>query len=275
MTSRKILVVDDNKVLRKKLSAILRPHYALRTACDGAEALKSVDEAIPDLVITDVLMPNMNGWEFVRTLRTRPKVALLPVIFLTTQSSSADLMRGFQLGADDYLEKPVSGTVLLERVAQVLEKRSSMLSTLAPTSPKNDADLQGSLGQLALSGLLSLVGERKDTGVIQLSRRFTPLADGKEQARVLVRDGRVVRAQLRHRRNLVGAEAIYYLLSWTRGRFRFLSGEVTGDDEVDRSTTSLLLEGARQLDEICRLCGHANTEAVRRTFTGRHNRLAG
>src|SRR5262249_54866887 len=124
MTPR-ILIVDDDAWILKMVSTVLdKRGYAIDTAQDGTEALERVSEATPDLVITDVMMPRMAGWPLIRHLRPRPETAFIPVIFLTALGSDEDRIRGFRLGADDYLPKPFRFEELDLRVQNALRHAS-------------------------------------------------------------------------------------------------------------------------------------------------------
>src|SRR5207245_10460425 len=107
MSVPRILIVDDDAWILKMVSTVLdKRGYAIDTAQDGAEALEKVQAHAPDLIVTDVMMPRMDGWALIRTLRSREQTAFVPVIFLTALGSDDDRIRGFRLGADDYLPKP-------------------------------------------------------------------------------------------------------------------------------------------------------------------------
>src|SRR5690606_23130661 len=103
----RILVADDDTWILKMVSNVLeRRGYDVKLAADGEEAWHLALEYKPDMLITDVMMPKVDGWALVRALRARPEFAFTPVIFLTALNSDEDRIRGFRLGADDYLPKP-------------------------------------------------------------------------------------------------------------------------------------------------------------------------
>ena len=116
-----ILVVDDERVLRDGIKAILSGEgHAVRTARDGDEALRKIAEKRPDLVLLDVMMPKMNGFRCCEKIRETD--GLLPVVFLTAKDAEADQVRGIGLGADDFVSKSASDTVLLARINRALER---------------------------------------------------------------------------------------------------------------------------------------------------------
>ena len=116
-----ILVVDDNADLRTYLTRLLEPEYAVRTAVDGADALEQIAERAPDLVLTDVMMPRIDGFELLAKLRENPRTRRLPVIVLSARAGEEATVDGLDAGADDYLVKPFSGPELLARVNANLE----------------------------------------------------------------------------------------------------------------------------------------------------------
>lgn len=119
-----ILVVDDDRDILDLVKYNLRKEgFAVLTAGDGAAALEQA-ALLPDLVILDVMMPGMNGWETVKRLKANPRTASIPVVFLTAKGSETDEVLGLELGADDYIVKPISIPKLLARVRTVLRKRA-------------------------------------------------------------------------------------------------------------------------------------------------------
>ncbi|MEQ9105141.1 MAG: hybrid sensor histidine kinase/response regulator [Rhodothermales bacterium] len=112
-----ILIVDDTQKNIQVLGSILRQEgYAINVATNGRQALESLARIHPDLILLDVMMPEMDGFETCRHLKEDPSTADIPVIFLTAKVETADLVRGFELGAVDYVTKPFNATELLRRV---------------------------------------------------------------------------------------------------------------------------------------------------------------
>jgi two-component system response regulator ChvI len=143
-----IALVDDDKNILASVSMLLEQEgYHVRTFTDGAAALTALSTAPPDLAILDIKMPRMDGLELLRRLRQAQD---LPVIFLTSKDEEIDELMGLNAGADDYIRKPFSQRLLLERVRAVLRRAEG--KTQAPTAAGNEAAKKEALvrGKLAL-----------------------------------------------------------------------------------------------------------------------------
>jgi two-component system sensor histidine kinase/response regulator len=113
----KILIVDDvlsNVLLLKVL--LTNEKYNVVTAMNGTQALKMVESELPDLILLDVMMPDISGFEVARQLKEKPAFAQIPIIFLTALNSTADIVKGFQMGANDFISKPFNKEELIIRV---------------------------------------------------------------------------------------------------------------------------------------------------------------
>jgi len=121
-----VLVVDDNPENLTVIGELLQPAHGVRAANGGARALKLAALAPqPDLILLDVMMPEMDGYEVLQRLRAEPQTADIPVVFLTALNSSADEERGLLLGAADYITKPIRPPILLARVRAQLELKQA------------------------------------------------------------------------------------------------------------------------------------------------------
>jgi CheY-like chemotaxis protein len=119
-----LLVVDDESANIELLFEALGVDYRVRVAVDGASALASVQKQIPDLVLLDVMMPGMDGFEVCRRMKEEPALREIPVIFLTALSDPADEARGLALGAVDYIAKPISPPIVKARIRNHLELKA-------------------------------------------------------------------------------------------------------------------------------------------------------
>ncbi|MEG4227920.1 DNA-binding response regulator [Microcoleus sp. N9_B2] len=131
-----ILVADDDFATRLSITDYLEiTGYSVIAAENGKEALGLVDEFQPHLIVTDITMPEMDGYEFVRRVRTRPAFRLLPVIFLTERTSTQERIRGYQMGCDNYLAKPFELQELGAVIRSLLD-RYALIAQAPSHSPK-------------------------------------------------------------------------------------------------------------------------------------------
>lgn len=119
-----ILVVDDTPANLSLLANLLRDRYQVRIANHGRKALELVQAAAPDLILLDVMMPEMDGYEVIRQLKAEPRSAQIPVIFLTARTSVEDEELGLSLGAVDFIHKPISPPIVLARIQAQLQLKS-------------------------------------------------------------------------------------------------------------------------------------------------------
>lgn len=120
-SSAYLLIADDNADMRQYLARLLGSHYRVTTVTDGEEALAAVREERPDLILSDVMMPRIDGFELIRKLRTDSQTASVPVILLSARAGEECRVDGMEAGADDYLVKPFSARELLARVSAHLQ----------------------------------------------------------------------------------------------------------------------------------------------------------
>lgn len=120
-----ILVVDDEPNIVLSLEFLMKKEgYDVRTAGDGAEALQAITQAKPDLVLLDVMMPRMDGYEVCEAVRADPTLAGIYIIMLTAKGRDADRDKGLAVGADDYVTKPFATRDLVEKVRSVMQSRT-------------------------------------------------------------------------------------------------------------------------------------------------------
>lgn len=121
--AKRLLVVDDEPNLLRAVAACLRSEgYDVLTARSGRDALATLAETIPDLIISDIRMPVMHGHEFVLRIRSSPRTALIPVIFLTAKDHKEDRVEGFRTGVDAYITKPFEPEELLAVITSIFSR---------------------------------------------------------------------------------------------------------------------------------------------------------
>ncbi|GAB4020196.1 hypothetical protein GCM10028808_60530 [Spirosoma migulaei] len=118
-----ILLIEDEEQIRKNLLEILQlKGYQVTAGADGLEGIQLANQQPPDLILCDIMMPHLNGYQVVEHIRTQESLSLVPFIFLTAKSDMVDLRRGMELGADDYLTKPFSTKDLLAAIESRLKR---------------------------------------------------------------------------------------------------------------------------------------------------------
>ncbi|MBP7147860.1 MAG: response regulator [Acidobacteria bacterium] len=234
-----ILVADDNRPVRELLrDTFAAAGFRVLTAANGREALDRVAEERPDLVITDVAMPEMDGWALCEALQADPLTRDLPLVFLASQREVPDRLRGLQGGAYDYLCKPFSTEELLVRVRLILAR--TRLGVDAGEGPR--AQLSGHTSHLPIADLLQLLTVNGKTGCLRLRAA--------ELGRIHLREGRIIEAFTSRTR---GKKALYRIIGWNDAEFHFdpeddpqLTGELGQPDR-------LVMDALVALDEIKRV----------------------
>jgi DNA-binding response OmpR family regulator/Tfp pilus assembly protein PilZ len=239
-TARVLVVDDDRGYLGEAVAALSARGHRVETARNGLDGLSKAMREPPDLVVSDVQMPTMDGWQLLRLLRSRAKTADIPVIFLTTLDGEAERLRGYELGVDDYIAKPFRGEELLLRVNRLLGRAARRARPSAATKA-----LRGDLAQVSLASVLQFTELERRSGHLLV------VAD--EPATLHIRAGNVVDVQLPTRHDqLRGIERLFHVLDWRNGHFEFAAAEVDVEDSVGVSTSFALLEHARRCDELGR-----------------------
>jgi len=145
--ARKVLVIDDTRNIQIMLRDFLESQgFEVEIAGDGVEAFSLIEKLQPDLILLDIMMPNMDGYQFISQLR---KASDLPVIMITAKQQEADIVHGFELGADDYITKPFKLRELLMRMRAVL-RRSTPKEEEKPITIIGDLQLDRSRHKVIL-----------------------------------------------------------------------------------------------------------------------------
>jgi signal transduction histidine kinase/DNA-binding response OmpR family regulator/ligand-binding sensor domain-containing protein len=142
-----LLIVEDDDDLRNYIREVFEPHYKILQAKDGKQGFDMAIEAIPDIIISDLMMPGMDGFEFCHLVKTTEKTCHIPVVMLTAKASLETRLEGLGLGADDYLTKPFHHDEIVARVGNLVKSRAQLRAIFG----KNIVDLQP--GEVTLSPL--------------------------------------------------------------------------------------------------------------------------
>lgn len=166
---KKILVVDDDRTLRTVLTRYLENQgYQVEQVSSGAEALVAVTKNPPDLVVSDVMMPEMDGLEFCRRLRGTPSGQLMPFIFLSGKGELEDRIYGHSIGADDYLTKPVDPRELVAKIEAQLERSRRIHTEIVRL-------MQLAVGSMGEHLPLPSISDTAELAEISVSETVTPI----------------------------------------------------------------------------------------------------
>jgi uncharacterized protein (TIGR02266 family) len=234
-----VVIVDDDRLQSDLASSAFKARGDIvRIARDGLTGLALCLEEKPDVILTDVQMPKMDGWQMVRLLRARPNLAKVPILFLTSLSSESDRLVGYRLGVEDYVTKPPDPHDLMLRVDRAV-LRAEQIHRSASNAEREA--LRGELSQVGIQSILSFIEMERRTGVLRIV--------SKENARLEIRDGNIIRAHLESLAKATPRGQLFRILDLDSGRFEFVQGEVTGPDEIQLPTSNVLIEHARLRDE--------------------------
>jgi DNA-binding response OmpR family regulator len=245
VAKQKLLLVDaDPRSVRVLEVSLKKAGYSVTTAIDGLDALAKIESLTPDLVLSDTRLPKLDGYTLVRKLKERVEWSAIPIVFLTSQKSIEDKIRGLELGVEDYLTKPIFVRELIARVNLLLARRTqeNIAATKATTSGRTH--FSGSTQDMAVVDLLQTFEVSRKSGVVHLR-------GGSHEAHIYFRDGKVVDAELGRLR---GEEAIYRALIWNEASFEVEFKPIANEDVIGGSTQAILMEGMRRVDEWGRLC---------------------
>jgi CheY-like chemotaxis protein len=224
--------------------------YEVDLAANGQEALDKVDAKFPQLILLDLEMPVMDGFDTCDRLKSNEATENIPVIMFTGLEQTSDKVRGIRRGADDYVVKTVDPEELQARIEMILKrsKRYEAKTSAAPGAsggngtPAQNQDgsaVSGSLSELYFPETMQLILAYGKSGVLNLT-------DEDRKGQVYIKDGKVVHAMLD---KLEGESAFYDLALWRSGSFSFQVGEEAPKATINKSGTNLLIEATRRLDE--------------------------
>lgn len=235
----RILLVDDSLLVQRMIREYFEPAgYRVTIAGNGREGLEAARSSRPDVIIADIIMPVMDGWEFCEAVRKEPALANVPFLFLTAVREVPQRIQGLRMGADDYITKPFSRDELLARVEICLAKAKRLVQAEALEATV----LSGHTSHLPISDLLQLLSQNGKTGVLNLH------VAGDHEGRVFFRSGQVVNAATG---GVEGRKALYRLLDWPEARFEMdPDGKLPTGEPIRESTSNVLMDGFTQNDEM-------------------------
>ena len=171
----KLLIVEDNPEMTDILCGIFREGFSIITADNGEAGLRMAERKQPDIIISDVMMPGMNGFQMCEALKTSPATSHIPIILLTALDSEQDIVKGLANGADDYLSKPFRSSVLKAKVDTILRNRRAIYKYFATSPVPQEAKMPGSsaLDVKLLKSAVALVEENimdQEFGIMEFAK---------------------------------------------------------------------------------------------------------
>ncbi|MGZ3480594.1 MAG: response regulator [Myxococcaceae bacterium] len=239
MAKQHLLLVDgDPKSLRVMEVSLKKAGFSVTTAADGKDALQKIQISLPDLVLSDTRLSELDGFELCRRLKDDERLKHIPFVFLTSQKAVEFKVRGLEMGGEDYLTKPIYIKEIVTRARMILQKAEKERFERRETR----GGFTGSLSDLGVVDLVQTFEVGRKTGSIRL--------DGERSGTIYFRDGRVIDAELGR---LAGENAFYRMLNTFEGNFEVQFVPVERAERIEVSTQGLLLEGMRRLDEWGRM----------------------
>jgi CheY-like chemotaxis protein len=233
-----LLVDGDAKSLRVMEVSLKKAGFQVTTAIHGKDALEKVQISLPDLVLSETRMPEMDGFELCKVLKSDERFRHIPFVFLTSQKAVESKVKGLETGAEDYLTKPIYIKEVVTRVRMILAK----VEKERFEKKEQRAGFSGNLSDMGVVDLVQTFEIGRKTGTIQIL--------GERQGTVFFKEGRVIDAELGRLR---GENAFYRMLNTFEGQFEVSFAPVERADRIEVSTQGLLMEGMRRLDEWGRM----------------------
>lgn len=240
---RTLLVVDDSRLIIEMVRDFFADRgYEVLVARNGADGLNLLRDRVPDVIVADVQMPVMDGWEFCERVRGDQATFDVPFVFLTIEGNLPQRLRGFHLGADDYVVKPFEIEELHARVERILDRRRAVLEA----GRDGEAVLAGSVEHLAISDLLQILSLNGKDAVVRLSEK-------ERSGSIVFRGGNIVDAACGRVR---GTKALYRMLGWAQAAFEVLPpAEEAPERTIEPPASNVIMDGLVSLDEWERWAG--------------------
>lgn len=239
-----VLLVDDSVSLRIEIGDALRDRgFRVRVAENGLLALSAALKRSPDLILTDVEMPEMDGWSLLRAVRRRAQLHHVPVVFLTRLSDESLRLRGYRMGVDDYVTKTVGPDELAARLRGAVGRRCRVDLDGKPRG------LRGNLADVRLGSLFAFLESERSCGSLALH-------NGRDSATLHLRNGSLSKVENMGRFRDPN-DRVFELLGWGEGEFEFVADSLgavprramSEPEPMSTPLSYLLMEHARRTDE--------------------------
>ncbi len=237
MENPTILVADGDpknlQILRDSLEA---SGFEVIVAADGLQAWQKISSEVPDLILSEVNLPKLDGFQLLEKLKADPATSTIPLMFLTNRRELQDRVRSLRGGVKDYMIKPLHVKEVLARIRMILRRMERVKEEEVDSSHK----LVGRLEEFSPVDLIESFGVERKTGVLTLNN------ENNRSGEIYFREGAVVNSSLG---NLKAEKAVYQMLPWKRGHFTMIFKDITVPDEISVSNLGLLLQGFKRIEE--------------------------
>jgi CheY-like chemotaxis protein len=241
MENPTILVADGDpknlQILRENLES---SGFEVIVASDGMQAWQKISAGLPDLILSEVNLPQLDGFQLLEKLKADPATSAIPLMFLTNRRELQDRVRSLRGGVKDYMIKPLHVKEVLARIRMILRRMERLKDDEVETSHK----LVGRLEEFSPVDLIESFGVERKTGILTLRN------ENNRTGEIYFREGAVVNASLG---NLKAEKAVYQMLPWKHGHFTMIFKELNVADEISVSNLGLLLQGFKRMEERERL----------------------
>ena len=228
----KILIVDDEENIRHLLRLAFEDSFEVVEANDGMDAFEKAVHHKPHIILSDIMMPRLDGYGLYRKIKSRPETASIPFVFVSAKKDVDERVVGLEMGADDYITKPFSIKELKAKVRSITKKINDM---------KELGSLEGLLKEVDLVDVIQLIEMGRKTGMLVLESSKGP-------GRIYFVHGEPTYAAMG---NSEGIDAFFTMLSWKDGRFKLDQKSVSVEPNmVHGGGQELLMEGVRLTDEM-------------------------
>lgn len=231
---KKVLIVDDNESLLMALEySIQQAGYTVLKAVDGEIAFKIANAEYPDIIVSDITMPEMDGIELCKKIRSVPSLSETPFILLTALGEPDERVKGLRSGADDYIVKPFDIEELIARI-------DIMYKNIQKRQFSNT--LSGNLKELAIIDMLQILAQAHKEGVLRINA-------GDQSGIISICDGKIMDASFM---DFTGEDALVELFTLTEGHFNYVPQEVASG-AMSKPVNYIIFEVIRLIDERCEL----------------------
>ncbi len=237
MDNPTILVADGDpknlQILRESLEA---SGFEVIVASDGLQAWQKISSDVPDLILSEVNLPKLDGFQLLEKLKADPVTSSIPLMFLTNRRELQDRVRSLRGGVKDYMIKPLHVKEVIARVRMILRR----MERIREEEIESNRKLAGRLEEFSVIDLIENFGMERKTGILTLYNA------NNRSGEIYFRDGAVINASLG---NLRAEKAVYQMLPWKRGHFTMTFKEISVPDEIAVSNLGLLLQGFKRMEE--------------------------